>query len=427
MAAITQNELVAAIYKKLQATKSTINLTDFTLVDNPALEATAAAFPNGRTEKFFDLDGSTMAYTFDGSSINMSNHIIHCWIRPDFAQNVAADPMVCSGYTIATARGVQFYLSKAQDDWSFDQYSTGSAGQLQSADTTFAVNNVIHLAVLCSNSGIDGGVKQALYINGVLAASNNTTIGAGVWSSTSAVGKNNAAAADWFDGGVFDFALLDYDELAASHTDAEIIAALYQNTLGTGYSHLFISEVATQSAANGLTINANKLRIYTNTAATPELAMSIDTNKTVTFEAMPKTPISWMRRSNGVTRGSTNASVIIYGTANESAGSDITYVNSATLGDSFLINTSGVYSISLVAWYNVVPQVKFIEIHVDTSINNDNSGVETMSASYVPATGYGGGISWVGYIQAGKRIWGYCSGANLAGAYLNQITICRVS
>ena len=287
MAAITQNELVTATYKKLQDTKSTINTTDFTLVGTPAAEASAASFPNGRSEKFFDLNGTDMAYTFNGSGVNVNNHIIHCWVRPDFTQTIAADPMVCSGYTIATGLGVQFYLNNAQDDWSFDQYTTGYSGQLQSAGTTFAVNDVIHLAVLCSNNGIDGGVKKALYINGSLAASDNGSIGSGVWSSTSAVGKNNVAATAWFDGGVYDFALLDYDTLAASHTDAEIIAALYSNSLNAG-AHLFLCEVTNQNATPGMTINANKLRINTNTASSSALALTLGNDLSATFTGIVK-------------------------------------------------------------------------------------------------------------------------------------------
>ena len=45
-------------------------------------------------------------------------------------------------------------------------------------------------------------------------------------------------------------------------------------------------------------------------------------------------------------RGSTNTAVVIFATQRYSLGSDITYATSATLGDSFTINTAGVYTVT---------------------------------------------------------------------------------
>ena len=53
----------------------------------------------------------------------------------------------------------------------------------------------------------------------------------------------------------------------------------------------------------------------------------------------------WVNTANGY--GSTNTAINRYSTVVVSQGTDITYTDSATLGASFTINTSGVYSIKI--------------------------------------------------------------------------------
>jgi hypothetical protein len=58
------------------------------------------------------------------------------------------------------------------------------------------------------------------------------------------------------------------------------------------------------------------------------------------------TPLSYVRLNTANGYGSTNTKIRRFTTTVNSAGVDITYADSATLGGTFTINTAGVYSVS---------------------------------------------------------------------------------
>lgn len=134
---------------------------------------------------------------------------------------------------------------------------------------------------------------------------------------------------------------------------------------------------------------------------------------------------SYMRRKNGLTQGSTNTNVVIYGTAAESNGTDITYVNSATLGDSFTVNTNGIYSISVSS--TTTSTGSQTQIKVGTL---DNTGGGSEARAFISNSGGAGwesSIAWTGYIAAGESIWTWCGSAPTgADVDENQITIAKV-
>ena len=132
---------------------------------------------------------------------------------------------------------------------------------------------------------------------------------------------------------------------------------------------------------------------------------------------------SYIRRNNGVTKGSSNTNVVIYGTSVESSGTDITYINSATAGDSFKINTSGIYSVSIDTSCGTSTYV--IDIKVGSAIDNVTGNANTRANDQIAAN-YSGCASWTGYIAENNLIWTYCSGVP-ASQFYNQITIVRVS
>lgn len=135
-------------------------------------------------------------------------------------------------------------------------------------------------------------------------------------------------------------------------------------------------------------------------------------------------PLSYIRRTAGNTRGATNTNVVIYGTAAESAGEDITYVNSAANGDSFKINTSGIYSVDVSAYTNSDTGYS-LQIRVGSSVNNSISDGDTRATTSV-LFGYASSCSWVGYISKDYFIYTHKSTAPTANTNLNQITIARV-
>jgi hypothetical protein len=132
---------------------------------------------------------------------------------------------------------------------------------------------------------------------------------------------------------------------------------------------------------------------------------------------------SYIRRTNGNTRGATNTNVVIFNTAAESSGSDITYVNSAANGDSFLINTSGVYSVS---WTNVPTTIGVISEIRTGILDNGQGDANTRSADQQTATAYTGQLSWTGYVTAGNSIWAMSNGAITTAVNYTQITIVKV-
>ncbi len=134
---------------------------------------------------------------------------------------------------------------------------------------------------------------------------------------------------------------------------------------------------------------------------------------------------SYIKRSNGLTRGATNTNVVIYGTAVKSTGSDITYVNSATNGDSFLINTSGIYCVTVNA--GVAAAYPYIEIHSGATIDNStlSAYVCATKRSWITSGSDSDSISWTGYIPSGDSVW-ILNTQSSGGADYNTIEICRV-
>jgi hypothetical protein len=65
-----------------------------------------------------------------------------------------------------------------------------------------------------------------------------------------------------------------------------------------------------------------------------------------TFTGNVTTPLSYVRLNTANGYGSTNTKIRRFTTTVNSAGVDITYADSATLGGTFTINTAGVYSVS---------------------------------------------------------------------------------
>lgn len=141
---------------------------------------------------------------------------------------------------------------------------------------------------------------------------------------------------------------------------------------------------------------------------------------------------AYNRRTNGVTKGSSNTNVVIFGTAAEDTGTDITYTNSATNGDSFVVNTTGIYTITY-SFYGVLPTdiitldmssvfAGNFEINVGAAIGNTLNTATTRAVSQQQQ----GTITWTGPITATNLIWILASTDLTSDQYRNQITIVRL-
>ena len=133
---------------------------------------------------------------------------------------------------------------------------------------------------------------------------------------------------------------------------------------------------------------------------------------------------SYIRRSNGLTRGSTNTTVVIYGTADLSVGSDITYVNSAANGDSFTINTSGIYSITA---NMIISDANAVMVIKAGTLANGTSSTDACTRTQAYAGNTGITSSWTGYIAATKSVWVATNSTIYNDATYSNIYIARVA
>lgn len=132
-------------------------------------------------------------------------------------------------------------------------------------------------------------------------------------------------------------------------------------------------------------------------------------------------PVSYARVSDGTTRGATNTEAVCYGTVDETSGGDFTRTPSAANGDSFLINTSGIYIIS--ASLEQANGSSIAEIRVGSAIDNSFGDAKTRSVGQSFASGARFPLAWAGYIAAGQYVWTFSDSPLTANSFNNQFTI----
>lgn len=122
--------------------------------------------------------------------------------------------------------------------------------------------------------------------------------------------------------------------------------------------------------------------------------------------------------------GSTNTKIRRFANVVTNQGTDIAYVDSATLGASFTINTAGVYSISFTDPLGA-PGTTGISLNTanpTVSIFNCPVG-EVLSFANAVANGFAG---WTGYLSAGSVVRAHTAG-EASSALAAQFTIVRVA
>lgn len=281
MAAVTEAEMISALYSKMMTAAETINVA-YSASGSPAWE-TAVAFPSkSRTEKFLDFDGTNDYYTVDltGFTDGTDRGVVSFWIRPDFDQSAATLRFVYDSRDAGSVDGVYFLFRSADDDWSADVRRSNSTKLNTTTGETWSADEVIHMTMMWNEQvSLDGSKSIALYINGVLNATVNTnwSIGGGL-GATSKIGSQTDANYKW-DGGIFDWALIDYDSLSGTHTDQEIVDALYANTFDGG-SYKFVYELSS-TVAGTTTEGENSLSALLDAvvAAPADLSNSISIKK----------------------------------------------------------------------------------------------------------------------------------------------------
>ena len=161
------------------------------------------------------------------------------------------------------------------------------------------------------------------------------------------------------------------------------------------------------------------------------------TNKTLTgavFTAMPATTTaqSMVRLTGSSGFGSTNTAIWRFTTSVTNQGSDITYAASATAGDTFTINTNGVYSITYTNQFNAT---LWLGISLGASGADLTANVFNIAASKILATTItpqangAASVTWTGYLPSTSVLMAHTNPSATAGTATAAVnfTIARLA
>ena len=138
---------------------------------------------------------------------------------------------------------------------------------------------------------------------------------------------------------------------------------------------------------------------------------------------------SMVRLNTGNGQGSTNTSVHRFTTTVTNQGSDITYADSATLGGSFTINTSGIYAVSF-SGTAAAASTQGITLNctqLSTAIASLTNVSEVLSISYSSTSNAAATSSWTGYLPATSIVRAQGGVSQSLSTPAAQFTIVRVS
>lgn len=153
-------------------------------------------------------------------------------------------------------------------------------------------------------------------------------------------------------------------------------------------------------------------------------------DNTVEFSDLnPSADYSMVRLNTANGYGSTNTRIRRFTNVVANVGADITYADSATLGGSFTINKSGVYSISYNDQFSASGSlgISLNSNQLTIAINLINAS-NFLAGQTVGAANHLGCATWQGYLQAGDIIRPHTD-ASISGTNVNscQFTIARVA
>jgi len=160
-------------------------------------------------------------------------------------------------------------------------------------------------------------------------------------------------------------------------------------------------------------------------------ALSFDATGVPTFLKVPLNSAvqSMVRLNTANGYGSTNTMIRRFTNTVTNQGSDITYADSATLGATFTINTTGVYAVSYSDCFNAVATagVSLNSSQLTTAVTGITVS-DLLIASYLSTANASVAVGWVGYLAAGAVIRAHTIGqATGSSTTLVQFTIVRVA
>lgn len=134
---------------------------------------------------------------------------------------------------------------------------------------------------------------------------------------------------------------------------------------------------------------------------------------------------SCIRLDGAAGYGSTGTRVIRYSNVRDNIGTDIVYNSSATLGDSFVAQSSGIYNISMTATHNAATGSPAITKNA-SSLTTDPASLSATEILAIDLAGSGStnNLSWQGYLNAGDIIRAESNTSAFTG--VNSFTISKV-
>lgn len=263
-------------------------------------------------------------------------------------------------------------------------------------------------------SGTPVNVSNASQLT--LTISSSSTLGtvSGVQSDIAIISINNAGTMELAAVNLAGGATLDETGLITTVAEggagaADSATVFYSNTSRTGVAYRLEGIFRSTQTTAG------------TWAQTPTLVQGIGGRA---LANLLTTSMVRVNTANGF--GSTATAIRRFTNIVTNTGSDITYADSATLGGTFTVNTSGVYSVSYSAGLNNLGQ----RIGVSLNASNLTVGIlslpiaEQLAAAYTIAANYLSNISATVYLPAGSVI--RCQDDAPSGAVASIFSITRV-
>lgn len=140
---------------------------------------------------------------------------------------------------------------------------------------------------------------------------------------------------------------------------------------------------------------------------------------------MPFSPNFYNRRAGGTSKGAGSFSNVVQFSAQRESSGGPTYRGSGANEGAYLINDSGVYSVSI-----TIGSAAAFTAAIKSGTAVDNTLADATQRAAESEADIGGGVlsvHWVGFLQEGDLVWVHNSAAPSAGVDDNQITIAQVA
>ena len=198
---------------------------------------------------------------------------------------------------------------------------------------------------------------------------------------------------------------------------------------GVTKSHIQLGDSAT--AANNFMVTAQaadgtmKIARGNNGATTQDL-ITISATGNVQLTKTSEQSMIRLHTSNGY--GSTNNKIKRFTTVVTTQGTDVTYADSATLGASFTINTSGVYSISYTDGFTASANRIGLSLNTSapTTAIQSIPPAEILASAYSTTGSSAVNVGWTGYLPTGSIVRPH-NESNTASTDVPLFTITRVA